>query len=86
MPEYEEGDFVLAAKIPFFFSVTPGDVIVFRHPPYGTLIKHVQATSPGGDQVTVLGTHPDSIDSRTFGPIGLHEIIGKVIWHIKRRP
>ncbi|MFZ6026140.1 MAG: S26 family signal peptidase [Chloroflexota bacterium] len=85
-PAYEEGDFVLVGKIPFLFSVTAGDVVVLRRQPYGTLIKRVQATSPNGQFVTVLGTHPNSVDSRTFGPVGLHEIVGKVLWHVKRRP
>jgi nickel-type superoxide dismutase maturation protease len=84
MPEYSEGDFVLAAKIPFIFVLRPGDVIILQHPLYGLLVKRIEAISGDGQQITVLGTHPTSIDSRTFGPIAPQEVIGKVIWHVRR--
>jgi signal peptidase I len=81
-PEYNEGDFVLTAKIPFLFVLHPGEVIVFQRQPYGTLIKRVEAISADGQQITVIGTHPHSIDSRTFGPLAPADVIGKVVWHI----
>src|SRR5512145_780596 len=85
-PEFSEGDFVLVAKIPFFLSVRAGDVVVFHHPPYGMLIKRVQEISPDGQELTVWGTNSNSIDSRTFGAIDFKEVLGKVIWHVKRHP
>ena len=33
----------------------------------------------------VLGTHPESVDSRRFGAVSPADVVGKVIWHIKRR-
>ena len=83
-PEFQEGDFVLVSKVPFFFSpVSPGDIIAFRQPGYGLLIKRVQSVDRDGE-IEVIGSHPDSIDSRVFGPIRDKDIIGKVIWHIRK--
>lgn len=82
-PEYQPGDFVLASKIPFLFHLPKiGDVIIFKHPEIGNLIKHIENIDPDTDQVIVLGTHPYSVDSRQFGPISRHQILGKVLWHI----
>ncbi len=83
-PVYQEGDYVLVSIVPFLFG-TPkrGDVIVFRHEIYGTMIKMVEAVAPGGEELSVMGTHADSIDSRRFGPISRRDVVGKVIWHFK---
>lgn len=84
-PDYQEGDFVLTIRFPlFFYRYKTGDVIVFDHPPYGRMIKRVQAISPGNETLFVIGSHPDSIDSRQFGPIRTRAVLGKVIWHIKK--
>ena len=83
-PEFQEGDFVLVSKIPFFFSsLKPGDIIAFHQPGYGLLIKRVQSIAQDS-RIEVIGSHPDSIDSRVFGPIRDKDIIGKVIWHIRK--
>jgi len=82
-PEYQTGDFVLVSKIPFLFRPPqPGDVIGFTHPAFGLLIKQVESTNHLTRQVTVVGTHQDSIDSREFGPISYLQIMGKILWHI----
>ena len=81
-PEFQQGDFVLVSKIPFLFvPPSPGDVIAFRQPGYGLLIKRIQNLSMDGG-VNVIGNHPDSIDSRVFGAVRQKDILGKVIWHI----
>lgn len=81
-PEFQNGDFVIISKIPFLFAPpTPGDIVAFHQPGYGLLIKRVQSITPGGD-MTVVGSHPDSIDSRVFGPVNPAKLSGKVIWHI----
>jgi phage repressor protein C with HTH and peptisase S24 domain len=83
-PEYQQGDFVLVSKIPFLFiPPSPGTVIAFRQPGYGLLIKRIENISSDGG-VNVIGTHPDSIDSRVFGTVRRGDIIGKVIWHIRK--
>jgi len=83
-PEFQEGDFVLVSKVPFYFSpAAPGDILAFRQPGYGLLIKRVRSVDRDG-KIEVIGSHPDSIDSRVFGPIRDKDIIGKVIWHIRK--
>ena len=83
-PEYQIGDFVMVSKIPFLFvPPSPGDIIAFRQPGYGLLIKRIQQINPDGDLI-VVGSHPDSVDSRVFGPIKKENILGKVFWHIQK--
>jgi signal peptidase I len=83
-PEYQEGDFVLVSKIPFWLvSPSEGNIIAFRQPGFGLLIKRIQQVLPDGS-VNVIGTQPESIDSRVFGPVRRENILGKVIWHIRK--
>jgi phage repressor protein C with HTH and peptisase S24 domain len=83
-PEYQEGDFVLVSKIPFHLvPPSPGDVIAFRQPGYGLLIKRIQNIAPDGG-LNVIGDHPESIDSRVFGTVRRMDLLGKVIWHIRK--
>jgi phage repressor protein C with HTH and peptisase S24 domain len=85
MPEYHEGDFVIIRKIPFSTKkYRSGDILIFEHPDYGLMIKELFAVSTSETLLTVHGTHPDSIDSRDFGPINASDVMGKVIWHIKK--
>ena len=84
-PSYKEGDFVLVLKIPFILNtIRQGDVVVFRHSSYGLMIKRVERLSPDGEQVYVIGTRPDSTDSRKFGPVHKRCLIGKVAFHLRK--
>jgi type IV secretory pathway protease TraF len=47
------------------------------------MIKRIERLSPGGDEIFVLGSHPESADSRQFGPIRRNDVLGLVLWHIK---
>ena len=83
-PSFHEGDYVLIAKSPFLLrSLHSGEVIVFRHPSYGVMIKRIERLSPDGNEIYVLGTHPESTDSRQFGPVRREDVVGKVLWRIK---
>jgi signal peptidase I len=83
-PEYKNGDFVMISKIPFLFvQPSPGDIIAFHQPGYGLLIKRIQQITPEGE-VSVIGSHPDSVDSRVFGLVKKENILGKVFWHIQK--
>lgn len=85
LPKYRDGDFVLVSKIPYLFApIKPGEVVAFRHTTYGTLIKQVQSVKPGGDEIHVVGTQEHSVDSRHFGAVRKRDLLGKVIWHIKK--
>jgi nickel-type superoxide dismutase maturation protease len=84
-PEFQHGDFVLVSKIPFLFSPpTTGNVVAFRQPGYGLLIKRIQAIKPDGG-VMVSGNHLESVDSRVFGAVRPSDLLGKVIWHFRKR-
>ena len=83
-PEYQGGDFVLISKIPFLFSSPArGDVIAFHQPGYGLLIKRIREITSDG-LLEVAGSHPDSVDSRVFGTVRQSDLLGKVIWHIRK--
>lgn len=83
-PFFESGDYVLALGRPFAgWRLRPGQTLIFRHPYYGTLIKRLERILPG-DELFVVGTHPDSTDSRSFGPIPRQWITGRVIGRIKK--
>ncbi len=83
-PGYQHGDFVLVSKIPFLLHPpSPGDVIAFHQPGYGLLIKLIQSVNADGE-FYVIGTQPESIDSRVFGAVRQKDMIGKVVWHIRK--
>lgn len=78
-PEYQNGDFVLIWRLT---KPKVGDVVVFRNPFYGILIKQIQKI--GVEGIYVIGTGENSLDSRRLGPVDPVTILGKVIWHIRR--
>jgi signal peptidase I len=83
-PDFREGEYVLAAKVPFpSGKIKAGDVIIFRQPGYGTLIKRVRQVVESGKAFDVRGTQIESTDSRDFGPVPWEHVSGKVIWHIR---
>lgn len=84
-PFFQEGDFVLIVKIPFFLDrLKTGDAVVFHHPVFGKLIKLVEHIDPLGELIFVTGTQADSLDSQQLGPIPRSALLGKVIWRIKK--
>jgi signal peptidase I len=84
-PTYQDGDFVIVSKIPILlFGLKPGDVVVYRHLGQGKRIKIVERLEAGGKSVFVVGLHPDSRDSRSFGAIPRELVLAKVIGHIRR--
>jgi signal peptidase I len=84
-PVFQEGDFVVTLKIPLIFDhYKEGDVVVFNQVTYGRLIKRVQAVSPVDNTLFVIGSHPNSVDSREFGAVQAQSVLGKVIWHIRK--
>jgi nickel-type superoxide dismutase maturation protease len=83
-PNYYEGDFVLVSKIPFWVRrPRPGDIVVFRHPRFGMMIKRVERVTPKQD-LFVSGTHATSNDSDNFGVIPFTSVIGKVVAGFKK--
>lgn len=86
-PFFLHGDYVLVIKLPYVLRhLRVGDVVVFHHPVYGVMIKRLERLSSDGEELFVVGSHPDSNDSRRFGPVSRKWVIGKVIWRIARAP
>ncbi len=56
------------------------DIVVFSHKKYGLMIKQVKKIQ--NNQYYLIGTSPDSIDSRTFGLIEQKNIKYKVLFKI----
>jgi nickel-type superoxide dismutase maturation protease len=84
-PEYNHGDYLLTTKIPFILrSLRPGNIVIFKHPVYGTMVKQVKSINSDSGEIFVVGTHPNSTDSRHFGPIPQRWLTGKVLWHIPK--
>jgi len=85
-PDFRDGDYVLAAGVPFpSGKIRAGDVIVFRQPGFGTLIKRVHRVLDAGQAYDVRGTQVESTDSRNFGLVHREHVSGKVIWHIRQK-
>jgi nickel-type superoxide dismutase maturation protease len=86
-PFFVQGDYVLVTKLPFALErLKAGDIVVFRHPAYGVMIKRLERLSEDGQELYVLGAHPESTDSRSFGPVPRRWVTGKVIWRIASPP
>ena len=84
-PEYNHGDYLITTSIPFILrSLKPGNIVVFKHTDYGTMVKQVNNIDPHTGEIFVIGTHPNSTDSRHFGTIPQSWLIGKVLWHIPK--
>lgn len=84
-PFINQGDYVLVDRLPGLFKrLKKGDAIVFRHPVYGTMIKKVEEIRLESGEAVVSGTHPESLDSRQFGPIPLRWLVGRVAWRIQK--
>lgn len=84
-PLLEEGDLIWV--LDWYWLVgrpRPGDLVVFRHPVYGTLVKQVERLIPQTGQLIVRGTRPISTDSQEFGPIPFSSVLGKVVWRIRK--
>lgn len=83
-PLYADGDYVVVSKIPLLWrSIEAGDVIVFRHSAYGTMIKMVENVEDQ-NSIRVAGTGVFSVDSRHFGALSSSNVLGKVIWRVRK--
>jgi phage repressor protein C with HTH and peptisase S24 domain len=84
-PEYTDGDFLVTTHLSFVIrALESGDIVVFKHPVYGTMVKQIEGIDSQSGEIFVVGTHPESTDSRIFGPIPQSWLTGKVLWHIPK--
>ena len=80
-PTYVEGDWLLVRWRP---TCQPGDVIVIEREdrPGVYLIKRYLRQEEAG--LWVEGDSPASTDSRQWGPINQSEVVGKVLFRLRR--
>jgi len=84
-PEYHEGDYLVTTSLPFILRLLKsGDIVVFKHPVHGTMVKQIQQIDPQAGEIFVVGTHPNSTDSRHFGPIPQTWLTGKILLHFPK--
>ena len=84
-PSLNPGDYIVVVKASFSLrKLKAGDLVVFHHPVYGRLVKRLETITPDGEELFVVGEHPDSTDSRQFGLVPRRWVIGKVVLHIRR--
>ena len=85
-PLYNDGDYVITTSIPLLLNrITVKSVIVFKSPVYGILIKKVCRADHIAGLFYVKGINRDSISSEKIGPVKKNEIIGTVLFHIKKK-
>jgi signal peptidase I len=85
LPLLAEGDLALAVN--WYWLTGPlkvGDIVVFRHFMYGTLVKQVDRLLTETGRLTVRGTRAVSLDSQEFGPVAQTDVLGKVVWRVRR--
>lgn len=76
---------MLLATLPFILKrLKVGDIIIFEHKLYGSLIKRIASFDPETAEAYVEGANADSLDSRRLGTIRRRSIRGKVIAHFSK--
>jgi nickel-type superoxide dismutase maturation protease len=82
LPEVSAGERVLVNKLAYRLGKpSAGDLVVLHDPrdPRRLLLKRIAVAD--GDRYEVAGANAEaSTDSRTFGPVGLDSLVGKVVW------
>jgi len=85
LPRLADGDLLLVLKwFRWLGPLRAGDCVVFRHAIYGVLVKQVVELQPAAATLTVRGTRPVSLDSQELGPIALADVVGKVVWVVRK--
>tara|TARA_B100000809_G_scaffold131230_2_gene129046 strand:+ start:28857 stop:29153 length:297 start_codon:yes stop_codon:yes gene_type:complete len=81
-PSYLEGDYVVSVTTKLV-NLRIGDIIIFKHPAYGYLIKEICQKNENG--YYVQGIYPKSTTSESIGLVNLNMIEGKVIMKIQSK-
>ena len=69
----------------------PGELVVARPAALGgrVVVKWIAEVAAGSDAIVLLSDHPAAgCDSRAFGPVTRHELLGPVtrrLWPLKRK-
>ena len=80
-PFLMDGDFALVRMNPK--RVREGDVVVLEDPRNSKkIIKRVERIREGGDCYVVGDNRQMSTDSRSFGPVPMEQIVGKLVFKV----
>ena len=79
-PTLSDGDYVVAATR--LWRPQIDRLIVVRHKDYGVLVKRVLQRSAAG--YIISSDNPMGTDSRTFGEIPDQDVIGTVLFRVRR--
>jgi len=84
-PSFLSGDYVLVRTFRGNLSgYSQGEIVVARHPVLGLIIKQVRQDHPDSKKLELEGIHPDSISSEKIGLVPYQDVVGKLLFHIKR--
>jgi len=82
LPHYRDGDYVLALSAKLC-RLREGDVWLVNHPSYGAIIKRILKIDGQRFWLVSDNTH-EGTSTEKLGLLEQHNLIGKVIWHIKQ--
>jgi len=84
-PSFLSGDYVLVRTYWKDHSgYLKGEIVVARHPALGLIIKRVRQDHADTKKLELEGIHPDSISSEKIGLVPYQDVVGKLLFHIKR--
>lgn len=82
LPGLRSGDYVFIRRRPP--SLLTGDLVVVQHTQFGTIIKRIKHVC-SNNQFTLEGDNPlASTSSAALGLVSKEQVLGKVVWQIKR--
>ncbi|WP_051221683.1 S24 family peptidase [Neptunomonas japonica] len=79
-PIFRDGDYIVSFSWRFS-RYRVNDVVIVRHPIYGSIIKRIIDIDNAG-AVLLAGDNPASTSSEKIGRQPKQLIIGKLLWHI----
>jgi phage repressor protein C with HTH and peptisase S24 domain len=79
-PNLSDGDYVVAATR--LWRPRLNKMAVVRHQDFGILVKRIHRHSPGG--YLLSSDNPLGTDSRTLGQVPKQQVIGPVLFSIRR--
>jgi phage repressor protein C with HTH and peptisase S24 domain len=78
-PTLNDGDFILALKLPQkMYHIN--DIIIVNHQLFDNIIKRIHSIHD--NTVQLKGDGQDSLSTLKMGEIPTRHILGKMIWHI----
>lgn len=80
-PCYHHNDYILISK-PIFKPLSIGDDIVCIHPSLGLILKRIKHIE--NQKLELTGLNQLSTDSNAIGKVNMKEVLGRVVWHIKK--